>query len=76
MNYSLLAYPIKLDDERPLSGIDSKGDVVTFSDYLQEGDKVGPEFEDGGEAIFTDGIVVKRDDGLWVEALSDERNAE
>lgn len=73
------AYPIKLDDDRTNHGTNANGERVVYSDYLYEGDKVGPlaegeEFSDGAEAIFTTGIVVKRDDGLWIEAYRERSN--
>ena len=69
-----LHYPIKLDDDYTCQGVDARGVVVAFSDLLRAGDKVGPshpddvDFED--EAMYLSGVVVRRDDGMWIEALS------
>lgn len=70
-------YPVKLLDSYPCRGIDAEGQAVIFGDLLARGDKVGPPEDPegfvadptGGWAAYTDGIVVERDDGLWVEAL-------
>ena len=68
-----LHYPIKLDDDYTCQGVDARGGEVAFSDLLRAGDKVGPshpddvDFED--EAMYLSGIVVRRDDGLWIEPL-------
>jgi hypothetical protein len=71
-----MTYPIKLNDRYTCQGIDANGKSVVFSDLLSVGEKVGPlapGFEErdftGEDAMFIDGVVVRRPDGLWVEAL-------
>lgn len=70
-----LSYPIKLNDDYTCQGIDAGGNSVAFSDLLREGERVGPYApgDELGEAMYVDGIVVRRDDGLWVEALPPSR---
>lgn len=71
-----MKYPVKLNDDYTCQGIDADGTSVVFGDLLDEGDEVGPpedpeEFEldpVGGCAAFIDGVVVRKDDGLWVVA--------
>jgi hypothetical protein len=66
-----LHYPIKLNDDYPCQGTDANGKAVYFPDLLDEGDLVGPTVEhDGtpGEAAYVDGVVVRRDGGLWIDA--------
>jgi hypothetical protein len=71
-----LVYPIKLNDDYPCQGIDAGGNSVVFGDLLDAGDTVGPPedqeafdaYPTGGVAAYVDGVVVRRDDGLWVEA--------
>lgn len=66
-----LAYPIKLNDSYPCQGTDANGCAIVFPDLLREGEQVGPSDEDdGGEALFVSGVVVRRPDGLWCEALT------
>lgn len=65
----MLNYPIKLNDDYTCQGTDALGKSVTFTDLLWEGDRVGPVDEDEAEAMYVDGIVVLKDDGLWVVAL-------
>lgn len=70
-------YPVKLFDAYPCRGIDAEGTAIIFGDLLEPGDKVGPPEDPegflvdptGGCAAYTDGVVVEREDGLWVEAL-------
>lgn len=69
-----MRYPIKLDDDYPCRGTDADGGTVVYPDLLAEGDRCGPaapEDVDGGEAVFIDAEVVRKDDGLWVVALSE-----
>lgn len=66
-----LKFPIKLNDDDPSLGRGSGGEVVFFgsSNPLTEGDEVGGIQKDGDEykpgPPF--GVVVRKDDGLWVE---------
>lgn len=65
-----LAYPIKLD-EYSCAGTDANGERVMWDDLLFEGQLTGPSH--GHDNVFPPfGRVVKRDDGLWVEAAPDE----
>ena len=62
-----LAYPIKLNDNYTCQGTDANGASVFWDDLLYEGDVTGPSGPGGGEG-YSDARVVRRDDGLWVEA--------
>lgn len=63
------AYPVKLDDGYPCRGVDANGRHVTYFDLLREGERVGePVPGDPLNAFPPFGIVVEREDGLWIEA--------
>ena len=67
-----LRYPIKLNDDYTCQGTDAEGTELTFSALLHEGSEVGSWHPDdeNGEPMYVSGKVVRRDDGLWIEALS------
>lgn len=66
-------HPIKLDDSYPCRGRDADDREVVYDDLLSEGDRVG-EFTDSNGNVYGDALVVRRDDGLWVElAAAQER---
>jgi hypothetical protein len=62
-------FPVKLNDNYTCQGIDRDGDAVVFDDLLRLGDSVAA-FSDGDDRWGPFGIVVRRPDGLWVEASS------
>ncbi len=62
-----MKYPIKLNDSYTCQGHDADGEYVTFNDLLDVGDLVG-HLDDNGDVFPPLGIVVQRDDGLWVVA--------
>jgi hypothetical protein len=62
-------FPIKLDDAYPCRGHRPDGREVHFDDLLDIGDRVGdPVPGDPLNAFPPFGVVVRRSDGLWVEA--------
>ena len=68
-----LRYPIKLNDAYPCQGTDAAGESITFTDLLHEGARVGPfdpEDCESGEPLYESGVVVAREDGLWIEAVA------
>jgi hypothetical protein len=68
-----LRYPIKLNDDYTCQGIDADGKSITFTDLLHEGARVGPfdpEDCESGEPLYESGVVVAREDGLWIEAVA------
>lgn len=68
---SAVEYPVKLHDAYPCQGIDAAGRGVTYFDLLDEGDRVGePVPGDPLNAFPPYGRVVRRDDGLWIEAIA------
>lgn len=65
------AYPWKVDDDYPCSARTPGGETLHFEDPLSEGDKVG--HGDGeGNVYGPFGRVVRRKDGLWIEALDED----
>lgn len=59
-------YPWKVDDDYPCKARTPGGEWLHFEDLLVEGQKVG--HGDGEGNVYPPyGIVVRRDDGLWVE---------
>lgn len=66
-----LHLPVKLDEDYTCQGQergrDGHGEQVYFDDLLHEGDLV-PTFSDGDNTYGPHGLVVRRDDGLWIEA--------
>lgn len=66
---SAARYPIKLDAAYPCRGHRADGREVQFHDLLDVGDRVGDEVPgDPLNAFPPFGVVVRRADGLWVEA--------
>ena len=63
-----LALPAKLDDEYPCGGTDANDEQFRFKDLLEVGERVGTTADDKGNVWGPFGIVVKRDDGLWIVA--------
>ena len=63
-----LALPAKLDDEYTCRGTDANGEQFAFEDLLELGEKVGTSADDKGNVWGPLGVVVKRDDGLWIVA--------
>lgn len=64
-----LKFPVKLDDGYPCRGLDPDGNAIYFHDLLWVGTKVGGEVPgDPLNAFPPFGVVVCRDDGLWIEA--------
>lgn len=60
-------FPWKVDDGYPCSAVTPSGERLHFEDLLAEGQKVG--HGDGEGNVYPPfGIVVRRDDGLWIEA--------
>lgn len=70
-----LHYPIKLDDNYPCAGTDANGDRVMWDDLLFEGQLTGPGHGHDDNVFPPFGRVVKRADGLWVEAAPEEDEA-
>jgi hypothetical protein len=66
-------FPVKLNDEYTCQGREMPdGPFVAFDDLLYEGDVVA-KFGDGeGNTWGPCGVVVRRDDGLWIEASDPE----
>jgi hypothetical protein len=62
-----MRYPIKLNDGYTCQGYDADGRYIVFDDLLGEGERVGPS--DGEGNVHVNAYVVRREDGLWVEAL-------
>lgn len=61
-------YPLKLDDAYPCRGRTPGGEELHFEELLVVGQRVG--HGDGEGNVFPPyGVVVRRDDGLWVEAV-------
>jgi hypothetical protein len=60
-------FPIKLNDSYPCQGIEQPGGAaVAFDDLLSEGDVVAKYADDEGNTWGPSGIVVRREDGLWI----------
>ena len=63
---SASAFPWKVDDDYPCSATTPSGERLYFEDLLQEGQRVG--HGDGEGNVFGPfGVVVRREDGLWIE---------
>jgi hypothetical protein len=58
-----------VDDGYPCSAVTPGGERMYFEDLLTEGQRVGPA--DSDENVYLDAVVVRRDDGLWIEAISE-----
>ena len=57
-----------LNDEYPVDVRTPSGEILHFEDLLVEGQRVGYG-DSEGNVYLPLGIVVRREDGLWVEAL-------
>jgi hypothetical protein len=64
----LVVFPIKLNDSYPCQGRDHHGEYVTFNDILREGDVVATFTDCEGNSYGPYGVVVRRENGLWIEA--------
>lgn len=61
-----LTLPVKLNDKYTCQGRQQDGKFVTFDDLCEEGDLI-PTFCVGDEEFGPFGVVVRREDGLWIE---------
>lgn len=63
-------FPWKVvDDDYPTSARTPGGEVLHFEDLLAEGQKIAHSGDGEGNTYPPYGIVVRRDDGLWIEAF-------
>lgn len=57
--------PVKLNDAYPCQGKDAEGAYIAFDDLLDEGERVAT-LQVGDDQFGPFGVVVRREDGLWV----------
>lgn len=69
-------FPIKLNDDYTCQGEGPNGENIVFGDLLYEGEEVGRSIEGGSNVCGPYGRVVRKDNGLWVIACTDEEEAE
>jgi hypothetical protein len=63
-------FPVKLNDDYTCQGREMPdGPFVAFDDLLNEGDLVAKYGDGEGNTWGPNGIVVRREDGLWVEEV-------
>jgi hypothetical protein len=61
-----ITLPVKLNDDYTCQGRQQDGTSVTFEDLCEEGDRI-PTLCMGDDEFGPFGIVVRREDGLWIE---------
>lgn len=66
-------FPVKLDGGYTCQGLDRDGERIVFDDLLNIGDRVASVVDEEGNQFGPFGIVVQREDGLWIEAESPAR---
>jgi hypothetical protein len=68
-----LHLPVKLNDAYTCQGRDARGASIGFDDLLSEGERVATASR-GDDQWGPYGVVVRRDDGLWI--VAEEENAD
>jgi hypothetical protein len=65
-------FPWKVDDDYPCNATTASGERINFEDLLSVGDRVGSHSDGEGMVYGPFGVLVEREDGLWIEAEADD----